>query len=94
MSDTPKTDHALRFYEAHELPEQMREIERARDRLAADNARLAGEGVRLRNALQWLVDLKDIKDRYGKSAEYVTQQSLAWKAARAALAAPKPEAKL
>ena len=43
------------------------------------------ERDRLREALQWLVRLKDTKDKHGKTTEYLEDKEPAWTAAREAL---------
>jgi hypothetical protein len=41
--------------------------------------------TKLREALEWLVTLKDERDRYGKTPEYEAKKAQAWVSARAAL---------
>ncbi len=45
----------------------------------------------VRDALQELVALKDIKDRFGQTDDYLKRQPVAWQRAREALAETAPE---
>jgi hypothetical protein len=56
-------------------------VEVLRSELAAERERT----TKLREALEWLVTLKDERDRYGKTPEYEAKKAQAWVSARAVL---------
>lgn len=75
-----------------DLEETERERGEADEALAACQSEYGGmkqhyeqECERLREALRELVNLKDHKDKYGKSDGYLLRQPKAWEAARRAL---------
>ena len=82
--DSEKTINQLR-QEKEQLKAELTEAESAVADLMTEYDKLKSERDRLREALQWLVDLKAVEDREGKTPEYKERQPQAWALAKEAL---------
>ena len=75
----------VRFEDYEQLTKELEEAHRAIADHLTKRGEYKAEVDKFREPLQALVDLKEMKDRFGKTDAYRTLQPLAWKRAKEAL---------